>query len=864
MVWVMMARTVSLLLMALFLACSLKTAVAETIKIGVLAYRPKLQTQAQWQPLAESLNRKLPGYDFVIEALYFHDFNDAMHNTRFDLVFTNPAHYIFLKYLYGLSAPLATVINYPSGKPISSFGGVIFTRAQYNDLNRLADLRGKTIAVTDQGAFGGYQMQIYELIRQGLTIGKDSKLLITDMPHDRVVQTVLDGRADVGFVRTGVLEAMVEEGKIKAEDFKVLNLQPQTGYPIMSSTRLYPEWSMAAMPHIEARLVGKITAALLTLDEEPAVTAAIKIQGFTIPADYEPVENVLRSLRVAPFDALPNVTLGDIWRFYRWQIVIAGFASLAIVLLGLRLIRVNRQLSIKQKLVKDQSERIKGSEQLWKFALEGAGEGVWDWHIQSGNTYFSPRWIEMLGYGADEFVNNYENWLAHLHPADSEKVLATLHDYLDGNSALYQVEFRMCCKNGEYKWIQARGMVAEWSSDGKPLRMVGTHSDIEDRKQFQIALQNSYDLLHNLARQIPGFIYQFQLFPDGHSCFPFASEGIEHIYEVTAEQVRQDASPVFKVVHPDDVEAVWATIQESARSLKPWHHEYRVILPRRGLRWLLGVARAKRQDDGSVLWYGYVSDISLRKHDEQMLQQKTEALQRSNADLEQFAYSVSHDMRQPLRTIAGHLQLLERSLKDSLDQDDRENLSFALDGAKRMDSMIVSLLEFSRVGRKTSPKAQVDSQEALDEALFFLEQEIKQTGAVIERQGDWPQIFASRNELVRLFQNLISNALKYQEQGVKPHIELVSQLNERNWQVAIRDNGIGIDPRQSDRLFQFFSRLQSRSRFEGTGMGLALCRRIVEHHGGRIWVESGGEGQGSTFIFVIPLEPLSTAEPDRT
>lgn len=861
---VLMARTVNLLLMALCLACSLKTAVAETIKIGVLAYRPMLQTQVQWQPLAESLSRKLPGYDFVIEALSYHDFKDAIEDARFDLLFTNPAHYIFLKYRYNLSAPLATVINYQSGKPISSFGGVIFTRTQRNDLNRLTDMRDKIIAITNQGSFGGYQMQAYELIQQGLKIGKDSKLLITDMPHDRVVQAVLDGHADVGFVRSGVLEAMAEDGSIKASDFKVLNMQTQTDYPVMSSTRLYPEWPMAAMPHIKASLVGKITAALLTLDEEPAVTAAIKIQGFTIPAEYEPVEEVLRSLRVAPFDALPEVTPGDIWQLYYWQILVAGFALIAIVLLGLRLIWVNRQLLIKQKLVKDQSARIKSSEQLWKFALEGAGEGVWDWQIQSGNTYFSPRWLEILGFEAHEFANNYENWLAHVHPADREKVLAALQDYLDGNSVLFQVEFRMRCKNGEYKWILTRGMVAEYAADGKPLRMVGTHSDIEDRKQFQISLQNSYDLLHNLARQIPGFIYQFQLFPDGHSCFPFASEGIEHIYEVTAEQVRQDASLVFKVIHPDDVEAAWAAIQGSARSLKPWHHEYRVILPKRGLRWLLGMARAKRQPDGSVLWYGYISDISLRKHDEQLLQQKTEALQRSNADLEQFAYSVSHDMRQPLRTIAGHLQLLERSLKDSLDQDDRENLSFALDGAKRMDSMIVSLLEFSRVGRKTSPKAQIDSQETLVEALFFLEQEIKQTGAVIERLGDWPQVFASRNELVRLFQNLIGNALKYQEQGVKPHIALVSQLNDGNWQVSIRDNGIGIDPGQFDRLFQFFSRLQSRSRFEGTGMGLALCRRIVEHHGGRIWVESSGDGQGSSFIFVIPTEPLSATEPDRT
>ncbi|QPK63186.1 PhnD/SsuA/transferrin family substrate-binding protein [Methylomonas sp. LL1] len=834
---------------------------AETVRIGVLAFRPKDQTQRQWQPLADGLKRKLPDHEFVIQALNYHELRRAVTNNQLDLVFTNPAYYIFLKYRHGLSAPLATLVNYQSGKPISGFGGVIFTKADRAGLNRLADIRGKTIAVTERGSFGGYQMQAYELVRHGVNISQEAKLLITDMPHDKVVRAVLDGRADVGFVRSGVLEAMAQEGNINLADFKILNEQRQPGYSTLLSTRVYPEWPIAAMPHVDIGLAGKITAALLTLEDDPSLTAAIKIQGFVIPADYAPVEEVLRSLRVSPFDALPEITIADLWQLYRWQIMGACGAALVIVFLGVRLLRVNRQLTVKQQLIKDQSQRIKASEQLWKFALEGAGDGVWDWQIETGKTYFSPRWVEMLGYQPHQFANDYDTWFAHIHADDVDMVLATLREYLNGKTALYQVEFRMRCNDGEYKWILARGMVVERAADGKPLRMIGTHSDINERKQFQITLQSSFDLLHNLARQIPGFIYQYQLYPDGRSCFPFASAGIEQIYEVSAEQVREDATPVFAVLHPDDVDGVWASIQASAQNLRPWHHEYRVILPKSGLRWLLGNARAERLADGSVLWYGYVSDVTNRKDDELRLQRQTEALQRSNADLEQFAYSVSHDMRQPLRTIAGHLQLLERGLKDSMDQENLDNLNFALDGAKRMDAMIVSLLEYSRVGRKTEPKAAIPSREALDEALFFLGPVIKQSGAAVTPHGEWPQIFASRDELTRLFQNLIGNALKYQAVGSTARIRVNSEINNGlEWRVAIEDNGIGIAAGQSQRLFQFFSRLQARSRYEGTGMGLALCRRIVEHHGGRIWVESAGEGQGSTFIFVIPLEQTAVAD----
>lgn len=249
---------------------------------------------------------------------------------------------------------------------------------------------------------------------------------------------------------------------------------------------------------------------------------------------------------------------------------------------------------------------------------------------------------------------------------------------------------------------------------------------------------------------------------------------------------------------------------------------------------------------------GIIRDITGRKKIELNLQEKTQELLRSNADLERFAYSVSHDMRQPLRAVAGHLQLLQRGLQEKLDDESRENLAFALAGAKRMDSMIVSLLEYSRVGRKTDAKQWMQSREALDEALGFLEPAVRQANAEIRVSGEWPQVFASPDELLRLFQNLIGNAVHYHEPDQVPRIEIDSAVTAGNWRVSVRDHGIGIDPRQIDRLFHFFSRLQLRERFEGTGMGLALCRRIVEHHAGRIWVESEGEGKGSTFIFEMP------------
>jgi len=229
-------------------------------------------------------------------------------------------------------------------------------------------------------------------------------------------------------------------------------------------------------------------------------------------------------------------------------------------------------------------------------------------------------------------------------------------------------------------------------------------------------------------------------------------------------------------------------------------------------------------------------------------------LSRSNAELEQFSYAVSHDMRQPLRMISSYLQLLDKGLGTTLDAEKRKYLNFAVDGAKRLDQMLVGLLEYSRVGRKGEPPEWLDSRALLDEAMLFLQPALDEVQAEVRIEGDWPKILASPNEILRLLQNLIGNALKFHIAGRVPLILVHSEKCNKEWRVSITDNGVGIIPSQIGRLFQVFQRLQSRAVYEGNGIGLALCRKIVEHHGGRIWAESAGEGQGSRFCFVLPQQ----------
>jgi PAS domain S-box-containing protein len=265
--------------------------------------------------------------------------------------------------------------------------------------------------------------------------------------------------------------------------------------------------------------------------------------------------------------------------------------------------------------------------------------------------------------------------------------------------------------------------------------------------------------------------------------------------------------------------------------------------------------------DGSLVWLD-VSGASLDQETGETLWGFTDIseyvstvaeLNRSNAELVQFSYAISHDMRQPLRMVSSYMQLLERSLANQLDGEQREYFDFAIDGAKRMDTMMLGLLDYSRVGRKGESPAWIESRAVLDEALLFLQPAIAEAQATIRVEGDWPKILVSPDEMLRLMQNLIGNGLKFRVAGRKPEVRVISGVIGNEWRVSITDNGVGILPDQIDRLFQVFQRLQSRADYEGTGIGLALCRKIAEHHGGRIWAESAGEGRGSTFNLGLPM-----------
>jgi len=302
---------------------------------------------------------------------------------------------------------------------------------------------------------------------------------------------------------------------------------------------------------------------------------------------------------------------------------------------------------------------------------------------------------------------------------------------------------------------------------------------------------------------------------------------------------------------PDGRLSTEAAAEKIATSLREGHHRF---------EWL------HRRPDGSDFWsettislseyqgqqalFTAWRDISDRKRAEAELQAMRDHLAKTNAELEQFAYIASHDLRQPLRTISSYLSLIERQLGEGLSGELHEFFGFAVGGAKRMDALITGLLDYSRTG-KSKADSQVDVQDVVADAVACLTKAIQDSQAEVTVAADLPQVQGDPVELSRLFQNLIGNALKYHAPDRPPQISVSAERQDGEWVIAVRDNGIGIAPQDRDRAFAIFQRLVARDEYEGTGIGLAICKKIVEHHGGRIWIESE-PGQGSVFLIALP------------
>lgn len=371
---------------------------------------------------------------------------------------------------------------------------------------------------------------------------------------------------------------------------------------------------------------------------------------------------------------------------------------------------------------------LQKSEKRLEFALAASNDGIWDWEIKDRQVFFSPQYYRMLGYAPEEFEASYEAWKALVHPGDIDRAEAAILECFSRDEG-YSMEVRMRTRQGDWKWVLARGRVMERDAEGQALRMVGTHVDIDGRKQAE-------------------------------------------------EEIR-----------------------------------------------LLNADLERRVGE------------------------RTSDLEAANRELESFSYSVSHDLRAPLRAIAGFSVILEEDHAGQLGEEGVRLLGIIRGNTAKMGALIDDLLAFSRLGRAEVRKGEVSMNALVESVVRDLCPE--GTGRVRLAVEELPRAYGDRALLQQLWSNLLGNAFKFSSKVPEPAVTVGGYARGPERVYYVRDNGVGFDMRFAAKLFKVFQRLHAESEFPGTGVGLAIVDRIVKRHGGQAWAE-GKPGQGATFYFSLP------------
>jgi len=452
----------------------------------------------------------------------------------------------------------------------------------------------------------------------------------------------------------------------------------------------------------------------------------------------------------------------------------------------------------------------------------------------------NSAFLELFGWEKDEVIGKTSQSLdMFADKSDRNKTIEQLKE----NGKIDKMEIKIKRRSGEERYVLLS--VKMFPLLGKQT-MLTTIEDITEIKQIEIALRESEEKLLD-AQKIARFgNYTVDMLNNNKITW---SEEMYDLWEVD-----RNNPPLFEElwnkIHPDDREYVRSAILQETKNREVVETEFRLILPGNRIKHILLITRGILDENGNLIKrQGVEMDITDRKDAALKLYNTMQELERSNKELEQFAYVASHDLQEPMRMVSSFTKLMERQLKDKIDEKSKDYMHFIFDGVKRMQTLIQDLLTYSRVTTKAEPFVSCDLNSIIDDVLTDLQVAIKETNAEIKIEN-LPEVNVDPTQMKQLFQNLLSNAIKFHNTR-KPVIKIDVKRKNKEWIISVKDNGIGIDQQNHDKIFEIFQRLHERDKYPGTGIGLAICKKIVERHSGKIWVQSE-EGKGTTFYFTLP------------
>ncbi|WP_051935712.1 PAS domain-containing protein [Salegentibacter sp. Hel_I_6] len=520
---------------------------------------------------------------------------------------------------------------------------------------------------------------------------------------------------------------------------------------------------------------------------------------------------------------------------------------------------IKRSVGILQLIIEFQLNELalKRSNQRYEFVNKATEDAIYDWDVVKDELTWGDGFYKMIDTDREHGNFSLENWAEGIHPNDISEVNKSLERSLkDKSKSKWNAEYSFRKSNGTYLDIIENGYIIR-NDEGEPIRMIGVLRDFSDIKAYEKELENANERYRYVTKATSDAIWDYDVITGR----VYWGAGFESLFGYQLNTITPDLSPWYENIHPDDLKRTLDSFELVINGdLTIWEAEYRyrniqgeyLDVFDRGF-----VVRDEHKK--AIRMVGAMQDITRKKQYETSLKklnldlnERAKELAISNAELEQFAYVASHDLQEPLRMVTSFLTQLEKKYGDVLDEKGLIYIDFAVDGAKRMRQIILDLLEFSRVGRTEDKLEDVDLNEILDEIKHLYRKRIADQKVIIKNKC-LPVIKAPKSPIRQVFQNLISNAIKYGKEQENTNITINFEENEDFWKFSIEDNGIGIDAEYFDRIFVIFQRLHRRDEYSGTGMGLAVTKKIIENLGGKIWLKSE-EGKGSIFHFTIAKE----------
>ncbi|WP_078832571.1 PAS domain-containing sensor histidine kinase [Sediminibacterium ginsengisoli] len=508
-------------------------------------------------------------------------------------------------------------------------------------------------------------------------------------------------------------------------------------------------------------------------------------------------------------------------------------------------------------VIRDITERkqleaeLHANEQRFRALVENSMDMIMQVNAEREITYVSPATCRIMGMDAAELTGKRMKDL--MHEEDVQRLLPGFERFLSEPGTTISSEYRVKIKDGSYLWVE--GSVTNLLHLKGLESLVINQRDISEKKQREQELLKSNERFHYAAKATNDAIWDWDV---ESGTILRIGDGLKNLFGY--DPVVASANPNFWTdsIHPDDLSRV---LEKRNKVLyhSPnlyWDDEYRVVKADGKYAYIYDKGYIIRNPEGKpIRVIGATQNVSPRREAEALLlelnnrlKRRAEELAASNIELERFAYVASHDLQEPLRMVSSFLQLFKKKYHNQIDETADQYIHFAIDGAERMRKLILDLLEYSRVGSNREGFEETDLNKLLSEMVAFFNRLISDTGAVINI-GPMPEIWANRTQISQLFQNLVGNAIKYSGDKT-PEISISYTDEPEKYIFHVQDNGIGIDPVNFNKIFVIFQRLHSKRDYSGTGIGLAICKKIVEKHGGTIWVESE-PGKGSRFSFSI-------------